>query len=215
MSFTEISELSTGRPTKPTLSIRKDTGIDPDDRITRNRTIDVNGLVKDARWQFSTNWSQSWTNGTGSSFTLKDGVYGNGQVSVRQRDPQNRWSDALIGTSKRDNFNVGLGGYSSLGSYDRLIGFQSNDRIQVEGVRYRASLTSRAGTISSFTDANVEALLSNNKLPAGSAAAFRVQNISGTFVALNDGNRGFDSLRDGLVFLPGFNVSSTNPISVF
>jgi len=214
MSFSEISEVSTQRPPKPTLSLRKDTGIDPDDMITRVRTIDVNGLVKKATWQFSTDWSQTWTNGKGSSFRVKDGVYGNGQVSVRQRDPQNRWSDVLTGTPKRDTFNLGPGGYSSLGSYDRLIGFQSEDRIRLQGVNYRTSLTQSVGTISSFTDSNVEALLNGNRLPAGAAAAFRVQGINGTFVAFNDNNRAFDSLRDGLAFLPGFRVSQSNQITI-
>ncbi len=71
----------------PGIALRRDTGVndvDNADRITRNRDIDVT-LASGATWQFSSNTgSGGYTTGSGTSFSLPNGVYVNGQVRVRQ-----------------------------------------------------------------------------------------------------------------------------------
>ena len=71
----------------PGIALRRDTGVndvDNADRITRNRDIDVT-LASGATWEFSSNsGTGGYATGSGTSFSLPNGVYVNGQVRVRQ-----------------------------------------------------------------------------------------------------------------------------------
>lgn len=212
-ALTQLFDVMTNRSPKPRLELRRDTGISGDDRITSNRTIDVLDLVTGARWEYTRDYGKTWVQGSGRSFRLPDGLYGAGQVAARQKAPNQEWSDRLIGSTRvTDRFNLGAFGASSIGSRDQLINFESRDRIRIDGVSFNQTLTSRVGTLGSLTDLNVEILLRN--LSPGATAAFQVRGFEGTFIAFNDSQRGFQSLQDGMAFLPGYNVSATNPIVV-
>ena len=65
------------------LSLATDTGTSATDHITNNGTINVSGLEQNATWEYRVNGG-SWQLGTGSSFTLNEGVYTS--VEVRQTD---------------------------------------------------------------------------------------------------------------------------------
>lgn len=68
----------------PILALASDTGTDSADRITSNGTVNVSGLETGASWQYSTDNGNSWTDGSGTSFTLSgDGAK---VVAVRQTD---------------------------------------------------------------------------------------------------------------------------------
>ncbi|BBU68776.1 hypothetical protein ICHIJ1_19900 [Fluviibacter phosphoraccumulans] len=71
-------------PDAPTVSFT-DTGT-AGDRLTKNGKVTVSGLETGAVWKYSTDGGNSWTTGTGSSFTLGEGVYSDDQVQVRQID---------------------------------------------------------------------------------------------------------------------------------
>ncbi|RKG35013.1 type I secretion protein, partial [Acinetobacter guerrae] len=65
------------------LSLAADTGTSTTDHITNNGTINVTGVEQNATWEYRVNGG-SWQTGTGSSFTLNDGIYSS--VEVQQKD---------------------------------------------------------------------------------------------------------------------------------
>ncbi|WP_158283946.1 Ig-like domain-containing protein [Pseudomonas sp. OV226] len=67
----------------PTLSLAVDTGSSASDGITRTNLVNVGGLEASASWQYSYDGGASWSEGTGSSFTLIDGSH---SYVVRQTD---------------------------------------------------------------------------------------------------------------------------------
>jgi hypothetical protein len=73
-------------PETPTVSLAVDTGSSGSDGVTNNGLVNVSGIENNATWQYSTNSGTSWTNGTGTSFTLPEGTYAIGSIRVRQTD---------------------------------------------------------------------------------------------------------------------------------
>ena len=65
------------------LSLAADNGSSNADHITNNGTINVTGIEQNATWEYRVNGG-SWQTGTGSSFTLNDGIYTS--VEVQQKD---------------------------------------------------------------------------------------------------------------------------------
>lgn len=74
----------------PTITLHSDTGVSNSDGITSNGQVDVSGLATGATWYYSINGGQSFTAGTGTSFTVTgDGAkyvlvkqsWGSGDVS--------------------------------------------------------------------------------------------------------------------------------------
>ena len=68
----------------PILSLASDSGSSTDN-ITNNGLINVSGLESGATWEYSADGGSSWTDGSGSSFTLA-GEDGDTTVQVRQTD---------------------------------------------------------------------------------------------------------------------------------
>ena len=67
----------------PTLALAVDSGT-PGDDVTNSGVANVSGIEIGATWQYSTNGGTSWTNGSGTNFTLtSDGAK---NVVVRQTD---------------------------------------------------------------------------------------------------------------------------------
>lgn len=73
-------------PAAPTVFLALDTGASMTDGITSSGLMTVSNLEAGAKWQFSTNGGTSWSNGTGSSFTLPAATYVAGAIRVRQSD---------------------------------------------------------------------------------------------------------------------------------
>ncbi|WP_280565149.1 Ig-like domain-containing protein, partial [Chromohalobacter sp. 48-RD10] len=73
-------------PQAPEVELANDTGVDDADGITSDGTVNVTGLEEGATWQYSIDSGTTWTDGTGDSFTLEPGNYGDGVVQVRQTD---------------------------------------------------------------------------------------------------------------------------------
>ena len=77
------------------------------DGITTNGTINVSGLESNATWQYSVNSGSSWSSGSGSSFNLSQGTYGNGTIKVKQTDQAgNNSSAASLGAITIVTINI-------------------------------------------------------------------------------------------------------------
>ncbi|MDH2422301.1 Ig-like domain-containing protein, partial [Cobetia litoralis] len=72
-------------PTNPALALTTDTNI-TDDGITSNGEVTVSGLEADASWEYSLDGGSNWIDGTGTTFTLGEGVYADGDVQIHQTD---------------------------------------------------------------------------------------------------------------------------------
>jgi uncharacterized protein (DUF2141 family) len=83
----------------PTLSLASDTGSSNSDGVSTSGVVTVSGLEAGATWQYSTNGGSTWTNGTGSSFTLPASTYAVGVVQVRQTDIAGNTSPSGSNTS--------------------------------------------------------------------------------------------------------------------
>ncbi|MFG6666888.1 Ig-like domain-containing protein [Halomonas sp. HNIBRBA4712] len=57
-----------------------------DGPITNDATVDVDGILDGATWEYSINGGTTWLAGTGASFELPEGSYAAGTVQVRQTD---------------------------------------------------------------------------------------------------------------------------------
>ncbi|MCU0530421.1 MAG: hypothetical protein MUD04_13290, partial [Cyanobium sp. Prado107] len=230
--------LDTTPPIAPSLSLAADTGTSSTDRITSNRTINVAGLEAGASWEFSTDSGSSWLAGSGSSFSVADGSYATGQVQARQTDsagntgPANssfaafsiapdpitkatRSQDLLIGTpNSSDTFRWSGLSFSLREDYDTITNYEDQDRLRVRGSRYRSTLTSTEGSIRRLSGKQIKNVLGGRDFSAGEAAAFKVQGMDGTFIALNNDQRGFQSNSDALIFLEGYSIGGSNPVIV-
>jgi hypothetical protein len=82
-------------PTAQTLSFTEDDGANTSDGITSNGEITVANLETGASWEYSVNSGTAWATGTGTTFTLGDGGYTDGQVQVRQTDEAGNQGDAV------------------------------------------------------------------------------------------------------------------------
>ncbi|AOM01484.1 hypothetical protein BFX80_09485 [Cobetia marina] len=93
---TTTSDLTT--PEIPSLALTADTNV-ADDGITSNGEVTVSGLETDATWEVSLDGGTTWNAGTGTTFTLDEGVYADGVVQIRQTDLAGNVSDAVnLGT---------------------------------------------------------------------------------------------------------------------
>src|SRR5213078_674176 len=66
-------------PDAPSAALAQDTGA-ASDQITSNGLVNVSALESGATWQYSTDGGSTWTAGSGTSFTLAEGVYSDVQV---------------------------------------------------------------------------------------------------------------------------------------
>ncbi|MCO7237065.1 hypothetical protein [Cobetia sp. Dlab-2-U] len=74
------------------------------DGITSNGEVTVSGLETGATWEYSLDGGSTWIDGTGTTFTLEEGVYADGVVQIRQTDVAGNVSDAVnLGAVTVDN----------------------------------------------------------------------------------------------------------------
>jgi hypothetical protein len=68
---TALPVIDTTAPTAPALALATDSGSSGSDGVTNVATVSVTGLESNSAWQYKVD-SGSWTNGSGSSFTLSN-----------------------------------------------------------------------------------------------------------------------------------------------
>ena len=83
--------------TAPTIALAADTGSSPSDGITNNGVVNVSGLADGATWKYVTDGGSTFTAGSGSSFTLPEGVYDANDVQVVQTVSGTDSAPALLG----------------------------------------------------------------------------------------------------------------------
>ena len=85
----------------PSIALTNDTGDSTTDGITRDGTVSVGGLstAAGAVWQYSLDGGSSWSSGTGSAFTITDGVYPLGSIRARQMFPAGNPKTSDVGTN--------------------------------------------------------------------------------------------------------------------
>ena len=81
-----VEEVDLEPPTMPGLRLVSDTGAAGDDGISNNGEVEVTGLEAGASWAYSVDGGNNWTDGSGSGFTLAEGVYQANDIQVRQTD---------------------------------------------------------------------------------------------------------------------------------
>uniref|UniRef100_UPI0011308683 beta strand repeat-containing protein n=1 Tax=Cobetia sp. QF-1 TaxID=1969833 RepID=UPI0011308683 len=77
----------------PTLELTTDTAIN-DDGITSNGEVTVSGLEDGATWEYTVD-GETWLDGTGTTFSLDEGIYAEGDVQIRQTDVAGNVSDEV------------------------------------------------------------------------------------------------------------------------
>jgi len=124
--------------------------------------------------------------------------------------------DMLTGNIKTsDVFTLSRLQDSLLSQYDTITNLERVDRLLITATSYRSSLRRLSGVpILRLNAREINNTLGGKRFNANAAAAFQVDGINGTFVALNDNRAGFQANSDAIVLLEGYNIGRTNPVSV-
>ena len=77
-------KVDTTVPAALTMTLSRDTGSSGSDGITKDGRVTITRLENGASWEYSSDSGQSWVGGTGTSFTLTEGVYAINVIRVRQ-----------------------------------------------------------------------------------------------------------------------------------
>ena len=132
--------------------------------------------------------------------------------------------DTLTGLSNQsDHFTFNQLRDSLLGTYDTVTNFESGrDRLRFLNRAYSTTLTeirwsdsSTSGGISALTETSINQVLGGvSGFTAHEVMAFRVSSLTGTFIAVNDANPGFQASQDGLVFLQGLILGPSTAVTI-
>jgi len=123
--------------------------------------------------------------------------------------------DRLTGArGEADLFRWQRLGHSRALKADVITNYEPEDQLVFQGLRFNTSLDSSLGRIAEPSRTQLQALLSKQALPAGSARAFEVQGFAGTYVAMNDQRPGFNFRKDALVWLDGYRVGIDGVVQI-
>jgi hypothetical protein len=117
------------------------------------------------------------------------------------------------GTTDSDVFAYNSLGESLLGtgsSFDLITDFNNKDFILVPLTVETERLSSAFGSVNSLSSASIEGLLTATSFAANAVSAFTVVGQLGTYIAMNDGQDGFQADTDAIVFLPNYSISNIN-----
>ena len=126
--------------------------------------------------------------------------------------------DTLSGEAGNDRFAYNSLNESLLANYDVITDYTLGDVIDrpgAGGVLNSSILTSSIGTAASLTTANIQALLNTpGVFLANQSRAFTAVGFTGTFIALNDGNAGFQDGFDSIIQLSTYSISNVNTVTI-
>jgi Ca2+-binding RTX toxin-like protein len=117
------------------------------------------------------------------------------------------------GTADTDVFAYNSLGESLLGtgiSFDLITDFNNKDFILAPLTVETERLSSAIGSINSLASTSIEGLLTATSFAANAVSAFTVVGQLGTYIAMNDGQDGFQADTDAIVFLPNYAISNIN-----
>jgi hypothetical protein len=119
-----------------------------------------------------------------------------------------------LGAADSDKFGLQRFSDSPLSAYDVITDFSRADAILAPAGSLNASLKTVVGGIASLNAASLTTLLPSSSFAPKTSAAFRVNNLTGTFVAINDSTPGFQPNLDAVIRLSNYTVSNSNPILI-
>jgi Ca2+-binding RTX toxin-like protein len=122
--------------------------------------------------------------------------------------------DTLTGGACVDTFFYNDLRESLLSGFDVITDFAAADRITVGFAFEGDDLIASTGKVSALNAGAIGSVLTNTSFLANNAAAFTVEGLTGTFLALNDGRDGFQADTDALIHLSNYTIGSTTPISI-
>jgi Ca2+-binding RTX toxin-like protein len=122
--------------------------------------------------------------------------------------------DVLTGAGGVDTFFYGSLKESLFSGFDVITDYAAGEKIGVAFNFEGDDLIASAGSINALSAIQISTLLTSAKFLANTAEAFTVQNISGTFLALNDAVAGFQAGNDALIHLSNYTISVSNPVSI-
>jgi Ca2+-binding RTX toxin-like protein len=144
----------------------------------------------------------------------------------------NQFDNTITGNSGRNKLTGGLGKdvltggagvdtffYSDLkeslvSGFDVITDYAAVDRINV-GFNFEGDdLIASKGKVTALNGSAIGSVLTNTTFVANNAAAFTVEGLTGTFLALNDGRDGFQTESDALIHLSNYTIGSKTPISI-
>jgi large repetitive protein len=120
-------------------------------------------------------------------------------------------ADTLTGGLGADTFAYGANSDSLRASFDRITDFVIGTD-SIDASRASGALGASKGTVSALTAAGISAVLTNNTFSAATNAAwftFGSGASQRTFLALNDGTRGFSGSTDAIIEMTGFSGDMT------
>jgi hypothetical protein len=128
-------------------------------------------------------------------------------------------TDELTGAANYSNtFEYSKNSFSLLKSYDTITNYATTDAIDspfVKSGQIAIDLDTICENISSLSAKSIaKQCLTKETFKAGNAGAFTASGYNGTFVVLNDNRDGFQAGTDAVIFLAGYQLSSTTSVNV-
>jgi Ca2+-binding RTX toxin-like protein len=121
--------------------------------------------------------------------------------------------DTLSGGAGNDQFAYNTLNESLLANFDVITDYTLGDVINRPGAG--GVLNSSVGTTAGLTTANIQAILNTpGVFGANQSRAFTAVGFSGTFIALNDGNAGFQDGFDSIIQLSTYSISGVNTVTI-
>ena len=93
---------------RPGLTLAKDTGISATDWVSNLGTVNVGAVDATSTWKYSIDGGTSWSDGSGKSFDLDEGVYAAKAVQVQQTDGAGNTATAEMAALSIDNTVLAL-----------------------------------------------------------------------------------------------------------
>jgi Ca2+-binding RTX toxin-like protein len=120
--------------------------------------------------------------------------------------------DTLSGEAGNDRFVYNSLNESLLANYDVITDYMLGDVIDRPGAG--GVLNSSVGTAANLTTASIQAILTTGVFGVNQSRAFKVNNFSGTFIALNDGVAGFQDGFDSIIRLSTYSISGFSTVTI-
>ena len=121
-------------------------------------------------------------------------------------------ADTLTGGLGADTFVYGANSDSLRASFDRITDFVIGTD-SIDAARASGALGASKGVVTALTAAGISAVLNNTRFSAATNAAwftFGSGASQRTFLALNDGTRGFSASTDAIIEMTGFSGNMAN-----
>ena len=152
------------------------------------------------------------------SGTANDAITGNASANTlignsgSNRITGGGGADTLTGGAGADTFVYGANSDSLRASFDRITDFVIGTD-SIDAFRASGALGASKGNVTALTAAGISAVLNNTRFSAATNAAwftFGSGASQRTFLALNDGTRGFSASTDAIIEMTGFSGNMAN-----